>query len=230
MKRIFGGRRYANVTSTLALVVALGGTGAYAANTIRSSDIVNGQVKRVDIANNAVTSGKVKDGSLLKKDFKASERASLVGPRGATGATGATGAKGDKGDTGAAGATGAGPGFFAQSGLVSLPASATTTVQSLSLPAGRFIITARLGVNNNGVATGASTVTCELAAGGVSQDLRNMFLAANGDPGETEAGSLVIGATLAAAGSATLSCTTAAGWSGNVLEPAIAATQVTSLN
>jgi len=44
MKPIFSGNRYANITSTLALVVALGGTGAYAANSIGSRDIRNGQV------------------------------------------------------------------------------------------------------------------------------------------------------------------------------------------
>lgn len=127
MKRAFGRGRYANVTSTVALVVALGGT-AYAANTVRSSDIVNGQVKSADIGNkqvknadlatNAVTSTKVRDGALLAKDFRAGELP--AGPRGATGATGAPGApgapggKGDKGDPGTAkgyalvdGATGA---------------------------------------------------------------------------------------------------------------------------
>ena len=60
------GGRYANVTSTLALIVALSGT-AYAANTVRSGDIVNGQVKRADLAKDAVTSGKVKDGALLSR-------------------------------------------------------------------------------------------------------------------------------------------------------------------
>ena len=48
MKGIFTGSRYANVTATMALIVALGGT-AYAANTIRSGDIANGQVKSADI-------------------------------------------------------------------------------------------------------------------------------------------------------------------------------------
>lgn len=103
MKRMFRSGRYANVTSTLALVVALGGTSAYAANTIRSSDIVNGQVKRVDIANNAVNSGKVQNNSLRVTDFRAADRALLRGPAGANGANGANGtngAKGDKGDKG----------------------------------------------------------------------------------------------------------------------------------
>jgi hypothetical protein len=99
MNGIFGNGRYANVTATMALVVALGGS-AYAANTIRSSDIKNGQVKQVDLANNAVTSGKVRNGSLLSKDFKSGQLPS--GPRGSTGATGANGPKGDAGAPGSA--------------------------------------------------------------------------------------------------------------------------------
>jgi hypothetical protein len=103
MNGIFSNGRYANVTATMALVVALGGS-AYAANTIRSSDIKNGQVKQVDLANNAVTSAKVRNGALLSKDFKSGQIP--AGQRGATGATGANGPKGDKGDKGDAGAPG----------------------------------------------------------------------------------------------------------------------------
>lgn len=121
MKRLFGRGRYANVTSTMALVVALGGT-AYAANSVRSSDIVNGQVKSVDIgskqvknpdlATNAVTSAKVRDRTLLARDFKPGQLpagaagpagpAGATGPTGAAGAAGAPGAKGDTGDPGTA--------------------------------------------------------------------------------------------------------------------------------
>jgi hypothetical protein len=60
---------YANVASTLALVLALSGGAAYAANTIYSADIVDGQVKRPDIGANAVTSGKVGDDSLTGADI-----------------------------------------------------------------------------------------------------------------------------------------------------------------
>lgn len=57
----------------LALIVALGGT-SYAAmvlarNSVRSQHIVNGQVKTVDLGDNAVTSLKVRDGSLRSSDF-----------------------------------------------------------------------------------------------------------------------------------------------------------------
>jgi hypothetical protein len=67
---------YANVTSTLALVVALGGTGAYAANTIGSADLKPGAVKTSDLGNNAVTSSKVKNGALSLQDLDGSARTS----------------------------------------------------------------------------------------------------------------------------------------------------------
>jgi hypothetical protein len=89
MKRLFGGTRYANVTSTLALVVALGGTSAYAINTIGSRDIRNGQVKNADLGRSAVTSTKVKDGSLLAKDFKKGQL-----PKGERGLQGVPGKQG----------------------------------------------------------------------------------------------------------------------------------------
>jgi hypothetical protein len=61
---------YANVVSTLALVVALGGTGAYAAglakNSVTSKQIKNGTIKAVDIKNDAVTGGQVKESTLGK--------------------------------------------------------------------------------------------------------------------------------------------------------------------
>lgn len=54
MKRIFRGQTYANVTATVALIVALGGT-SYAA---------------VKLPRNSVTSATVKDRSLLRQDFR----------------------------------------------------------------------------------------------------------------------------------------------------------------
>jgi len=95
VKSIFSGNRYANITSTLALVVALGGTGAYAANTIRSKDIRNGEVKNADLGRNAVTGAKVKNRTLTSNDFKTGET-----PKGDTGATGAQGASGAQGPAG----------------------------------------------------------------------------------------------------------------------------------
>ena len=55
---------YANVVATLALVIAVAGGTAYAANTVFSSDIVNGEVKSADIGNNEVRSADVRDDTL----------------------------------------------------------------------------------------------------------------------------------------------------------------------
>jgi len=55
---------------------------------------------------NAVTSPKVKNGTLLIGDFKKAERAKLRGPAGAAGATGARGLQGLQGVQGSRGPTG----------------------------------------------------------------------------------------------------------------------------
>jgi hypothetical protein len=62
-----------NMVAFVALFIAIisfGGTAAYAANTIRSSDIVDGQVKNQDLADNAVGTKKIQDGSVLGADIK----------------------------------------------------------------------------------------------------------------------------------------------------------------
>ena len=87
---------YANVMSTLAVFVVMGG-GAYAASTIANNSVGASQLKA-----NAVNSSKVKNGTLLAEDFKAGQL-----PAGLQGATGATGAAGPAGPAGAAGAAGA---------------------------------------------------------------------------------------------------------------------------
>jgi hypothetical protein len=61
-----------NVIGYIALFLVLTGGTAYAlngSNTVFSKDIVNGQVKRPDIAASAVVSGKVADGSLTGVDI-----------------------------------------------------------------------------------------------------------------------------------------------------------------
>jgi hypothetical protein len=60
---------YANVASTLALVIAVAGGTAYAANTIFSTDIVNGEVKSVDIGTGQVQSADVKNEGLTGTDI-----------------------------------------------------------------------------------------------------------------------------------------------------------------
>jgi hypothetical protein len=69
---------YANVTATLALVIALGTGSAYAANTIRSGDIVDGQVKRVDLAASAVNSAKLADNSVKAADLRGADMTGAI--------------------------------------------------------------------------------------------------------------------------------------------------------
>lgn len=89
----------------IALFVALGGV-SYAAvalpkNSVGTKQIAKGAVKKADLGNNAVTSAKVKDGSLLLADFA---------PDVFAGSNGTPGPQGPKGDTGPQGPTGdAGP-------------------------------------------------------------------------------------------------------------------------
>jgi hypothetical protein len=136
MRRVFRPGRYANVASTLALVVALGGT-SYAAVALPKNSVGTKQLKT-----NAVTSSKVKDSTLLSKDFKAGQL-----PAGSRGPAGAPGAPGPKGDTGAPGATGtqgvAGPpgvsGWQRLGTLGAVNANSSTIVTS-SCPAGKRVL------------------------------------------------------------------------------------------
>lgn len=100
MRQIHKRLTYANVMSTVAAFIALGGAAVAATHLPKNS------VGRKQIRKNAVNSVKVKNHSLKAVDFKAGQLpAGSAGPSGATGATGATGPQGPKGDTGAAGAT-----------------------------------------------------------------------------------------------------------------------------
>jgi hypothetical protein len=63
-----------NTLAFVALCVALfslGGATAYAVNTVRSTDIVDGQVLTQDLGNNAVTTAKIKDGQVTNADIAA---------------------------------------------------------------------------------------------------------------------------------------------------------------
>ena len=93
------------VVAYLALFVALGGTG-YAVTRIEANSVGTKQLKK-----NAVTSKKVKNRSLLERDFRLGElpagEAGPVGPQGDKGDVGATGATGQPGANGTPGTPGA---------------------------------------------------------------------------------------------------------------------------
>jgi hypothetical protein len=111
---------YANVVSTLALFIALGGA-AYATDSIPGLSVGSEQlkprsVKTGKIAMSAVTGGRIRDGAIHSRHIYGPLLAKLKGgvgptgpqgPPGTDGATGATGPVGATGATGPAGATGA---------------------------------------------------------------------------------------------------------------------------
>ena len=105
---------YANVVASLALFVALGGTG-YAAIAITGKNVKDASLTGKDVRNSSLTTADVKNGSLLKQDFKAGQLP--AGPAGAPGAPGAPGLPGQKGDPGEPGAARA-YAFVASNGAV----------------------------------------------------------------------------------------------------------------
>jgi hypothetical protein len=113
MKHLSGKLTYANVISTLCLLLLLGGGTAYAASQPGKESVGARQLKK-----EAVTPSKL----------SAASKAALTAPVGSTGATGATGLQGPQGPQGPQGAMGAdgdrgatGPTTAAQSEAGTLP-------------------------------------------------------------------------------------------------------------
>jgi hypothetical protein len=71
MTRLKSRLTFANVCSFLALLIALGTGSAYAANTVFSADIVDGEVKTADLANNSVRTTKIVNGQVANADLNA---------------------------------------------------------------------------------------------------------------------------------------------------------------
>jgi hypothetical protein len=131
-------------------MVALGGTSYAAANLPRNS------VGTVQLKTGAVTSLKVKDRSLLVKDFKRGQlRAGPAGPQGAAGPPGVTGAQGQAGAQGATGPAGA-----------QGPAGATGPTGPSTGPAGGDLT----GSYPNPLLADGKVSTSKFAAGAVAPD------------------------------------------------------------
>jgi hypothetical protein len=149
-----GSRRrlsYANVAATLALVTALGGGTAWAANHIHYLIVSTHQIKP----------------SVLKQ---------LHGAKGASGTNGTNGTNGAQGPAGPAGAAGAVAGYaVTEASPVTFTAGtlgSPTTVLSLNVPAGSFLVNAKNVVTaENSVppnSTDYADVTCQLVDGSTS--------------------------------------------------------------
>ena len=138
MLRSFGRHVRQQFVGYLALFIALGGV-SYAAitlpiNSVGSKQIKRGAVKNSDLGKSAVTTGKVKNGSLLSIDFKPGQ---LVA--GAPGATGAPGPKGDRGTNGTNGSPGVSGYQLVESAEIANPAG-SQDFGSVPCPAGKSVL------------------------------------------------------------------------------------------
>jgi hypothetical protein len=151
------------VIASLALLVTLGGTG-YAAIVLPDNSVGTAQLK-----SNAVTSLKVKNGSLLAADFKAGQipagKTGPAGPAGSAGSAGPGGAKGaagPAGPAGPAGSAGAGAGAGTLSGYQTIrgdSANNSTDVKDLYVdcPAGKNVIGGGARVDASGAPVALDT-------------------------------------------------------------------------
>ncbi|MEI5673907.1 MULTISPECIES: hypothetical protein [unclassified Nocardioides] len=158
---------YANVASTLALVLVLGGggtavaAGALAKNSVGSKQIRAGAVKNPDLARNAVTSTRVKNDSLTGADVKESTLGEVPSAAFATTAGRAgnvlaalVNADGSLVPGQSLGATSSGPALFGYEVRFNTDITDCAAVVSMSAPGagdpgnGQATVTGRLGVPN----------------------------------------------------------------------------------
>jgi hypothetical protein len=188
----------ATVIACLALGIALSGTAVAASVALAPNSVGTPQLK-----NNAVTTKKVLNGTLLRADFKANQI-----PAGKTGPAGPAGPAGAAGPAGPAGPSDAYSRFL--NGPVAIPA-ASTTLANLTIPqAGKYVIVAKLYLT--GAAAGVAT--CQLVAG-TNLDQSMVF----GGGTTPEDATLNVVNEFAAAGSVDLKCATpAAGLQANYMK------------
>jgi hypothetical protein len=145
---------FANVTSLLALFIALGGT-SYAVVKLPKNSVHAKQ-----IAAGAVSSSEVKDRSLLRKDFKPGQLPiGAQGPQGPRGAQGPAGAVHVYQGTGESGDVAQ---FFG------------TTLVKLAVPPGSYLVIAALEAQN--ATSGSTSITCRLVSGALQGTQRSQDL------------------------------------------------------
>lgn len=152
MKRLRGKLTYANVMVTILAFVVLCGGAAVAAVELGKNSVGTKQLKR-----GAVTSAKVKDGSLQAKDFGRIFRPgpAVRGPAGPQGERGPEGPQGQEGRRGPEGPRGSSDGYQKQVDSVELGSSLFgTQVVSLAVPPGSYFVVSTVEANsadgNNG--------------------------------------------------------------------------------
>jgi hypothetical protein len=135
---------YANVMSTIAVFVVLGGTG-YAATRL---------------ARNSVGSPQIRNGAIRNVDISSATKRSLRGKRGVKGPTGATGSAGTAGATGPAGPSEVIEVKHTAEIPLSGPKNVNTTLATVQLTAGSWLLEAQTQLHYD--ATDGDNYFCEL--------------------------------------------------------------------
>ena len=148
---------YANVTATIALFLALGGT-SYAALTVTGKNVKNSSLTGADIKRSSLTTSDIKNRSLLAKDFKAGQLPTV--------AQGTQGPQGPRGETGPRGPSDMFTSFLETGSALQVRSSTDpptfSTVATVNSDNGEFFVFSNLVARN----TSSSTVIvrCEVTA------------------------------------------------------------------
>lgn len=182
---------YANVMSTIAVFLALGGT-SYA--------VARNSVGTAQLRNSAVTSEKIRNATIQRKDLSAAARVGSRGPRGALGAPGAAGA---------AGARGPSDGYIDGGPEQPLPTAANVglvVAQLADLPAGSYVMAAEAQIGD--FVNAGSIVSCDIRVNGQSVGGSSVVVGVNPGSTRVSVSSQMAGVTQTATFGATLECRT----------------------
>ncbi len=179
---------YANVMSTIAVFLALGGT-SYA--------VARNSVGTRQLKSSAVTSGKIRNGTIQRKDMSPVARVGTRGPRGAVGIQGAAGARGPS------------DGYVDGGPQMTLPTSANAELEVAQLdglPAGNYVMTAQAQIGD--FVNAGSIVSCDIRINGQPAGGSSVVVGVNPGSTRVSVSSQMAGVTQSATFRATLSCRT----------------------
>jgi hypothetical protein len=151
---------YTSVTATLALFIAIGGTGAAGAQALLSGrDVKDDSLTGADIQNDSLTGADIRPGSVGSNALSSFARANLRGR------TGPAGPRGETGATGAQGPAGAGVTATVVTGADVTGYQSLDPLAGGTLPAvGDYVVFARITAHNTG--STADDLQCGLFVGG----------------------------------------------------------------
>jgi hypothetical protein len=197
---------YANVVSSLALFVALGGT-SYAAVTVTGREVRDGSLTGRDIRNGSITSADVQNGSLRSGDLRSPTGNGQIGPRGESGERGPAGATGPQGERGPSAAF-----SFASAADRRNVGPELTELGHLNLPAGNYVLAAKVHTDNESSTT-PMDVSCFLTGPGGLLDQGEATMTGNGGPNvqDEDVITLIASAKLPSGGRLAFACSNTGG-------------------